>query len=308
MLEPRKIGLEEVAGLSPDSTVVWSVPSVRGRVAARFPHPLGRPLESIGNASTLVVVGGGTLIDEAKAWRLEQSARPQLVAIPSLWGSGAEASPIAVLNRGGRKVVRVEAGLLPDARAVWPELAETLPARTAKFGCGDVWAHALEAFLSPLGTPELRSRIAGLMRAMLEVGLVKSAAWFEFSALACACQARAGVGLVHGIAHTLEPILAAGGPAGAWSHAELCSICLEPVMRFNARASSKWSDLMRQHDLDGDRIMATLTELHDAARFAEIAPLLESHWPAILRDPCTRTNSSLVRAATLESILPGIRR
>ena len=89
----------------------------------------------------LVVIGGGTLIDETKVWRLEQSPELTLIAIPSIWGSGAEASPIAVRNRGGKKDIRVDKKLLPDARAVWPELAATISPERVRFACGDSWSH-----------------------------------------------------------------------------------------------------------------------------------------------------------------------
>ena len=48
---------------------------------------------------TLIVIGGGTLMDEAKIWRAHNAPGIRLIVIPSLWGSGAEVSPVAVLNR-----------------------------------------------------------------------------------------------------------------------------------------------------------------------------------------------------------------
>ncbi len=99
-------------------------------------------------------------MDHAKIWRHDRSPTSELTAIASIWGSGAEVSPIAVQTVGGRKVISCGAHLLPDARATWPELALSISEDRARDACGDVWAHAVEGFLSPLASDELRRQIA----------------------------------------------------------------------------------------------------------------------------------------------------
>ena len=84
---------------------------------------------------TLVVVGGGTLIDAAKAWHVDKSPATRLVAIASLWGSGAEVSPVAVLDHDGEKDIRIGQEYVPDVNCRWPELADTIPQDLAKHAC-----------------------------------------------------------------------------------------------------------------------------------------------------------------------------
>ena len=244
---------------------------------------------------TLIVVGGGSLMDRAKYWRWTRSPQTRLIAIPSIWGSGAEASPVAVLDGDAGKQIFVDDGLLPDVRCVWPELAQTVPPERARAACGDAWAHALEGFLSPLGDESLQRELAGIIRHMLTLPLAPDPGWFEPSAQACAAQARASVGLVHGIAHVLEHPLREAFPGSGWGHAKLCSVFLWPVMAFNREHSDKLPRLCAQFDIDEDAVWAVLRDLHSEQAYDEALPLLETHWMTICRDPCSRTNSVLVR-------------
>ena len=104
-------------------------------------------------------------------------------------------------------------------------------------------------------------------------------------------QSQAGVGLIHGAAHVLEL-----APSSQRSHARLCALLLLPVMRFN---SVKASQLLQAHALPEQEIWKALRALFDAADYAALRPALAAHWRAILRDPCTRTNSALVRPGDL---------
>src|SRR5688572_2687310 len=99
---------------------MWVSSSVRDRAreTLRFPEwSLGQPT----NAKWIVVVGGGTMIDEAKKLIHDQMSSKYLVAIPSIWGSGAEGSKVVVLNRGTAKEIVMGDEYLPHARSVWPE-------------------------------------------------------------------------------------------------------------------------------------------------------------------------------------------
>ena len=247
---------------------------------------------------TLIVVAGGTLIDQAKAWRASKAPNTKLIAIPSIWGSGAEVSPVAVLDRDGAKEIQVGDELIPDVRCLWLDLADSLPASRAKHACGDAWAHALEGFLSPLADQALQEELAGLVREMMELPLANDARWFELSARACAGQARSSVGLIHGIAHQLEGGLRTAYPEAGWGHAKLCSIFLWPVMAFNRENSEKWDGLARKYQLDGQAIFDLLRDLHEPDAYEQAMNLLDRHWMEILKDPCSRTNSALVRPAS----------
>ena len=198
---PEVWTLAELRAAPLGRTALWTTASVARIVRDTLALDDEVPLEE---AETLVVAGGGTLIDAAKLRAREQTRPVRLIAIPSIWGSGAEASPIAVGLEGGRKVVHVDPRLLPDVRVVWPELGASVPRERARVACGDAWAHALEGFLSPLASDELRRELAAVITTMLELPIAFDPRWFEASAIACAGQARSSVGLVHGIAHVLE--------------------------------------------------------------------------------------------------------
>jgi hypothetical protein len=276
--------------------VAWVSPSVRDSVARRLPALQVVPALSPppAQAEYLVVIGGGTLIDEAKAFVADHRGAPlALVAVPSIWGSGAEASPVCVLQRDGKKCIRVEERFVPYARAVWPELATTIPVERARMACGDVWAHALEGFLSPLARHELRRELSALMQEMLRLPLGNDPAWFELSAQACAAQARSSVGLVHGIAHTLEE-------KGCGGHACLCATYLLPVMRFNLEASAKAQALFAEFGVDREAVLRALGALHDPETYRRSLPVLSENWNSVLRDPSTRTNCALVRPQHLD--------
>lgn len=296
LTRPETWDLNQLRGSELGRAIVVTTESVAVRATESLPFEFAASLDHLPKKfDTLVVIGGGTLMDEAKVWRMDQAPGIRLIAIPSLWGSGAEVSPVAVLNRQGKKVIRVEDELIPDIRCLWPELADTVPEATARYACGDVWSHALEGLLSPLADGRLQRDLAELLRDMVALPLRKDPDWFEFSARACVGQAQASVGLIHGIAHCLEGSLCAAFPEANWGHAKLCSIFLWPVMEFNRQHSAKWERLIQEHDLDGVSILKVLKNLHESDAYDQALPLLEQHWTTILRDPCSRTNGVLVR-------------
>lgn len=282
--------LDDVLALPRETTIAWTTPRAALPFTAWTPE---QPLPA--NARTLVVAGGGTMLDEAKRFVHDEAPQLRLIAIPTIWGSGAEASPVVVLNRGGAKEIRMGEEYLPHARAVWPEHAGTVPPERARAACGDAWAHALEGFLSPLATEALRDDIAQIVRDMLDTGIGNDARWFELSARAAAAQARSSVGLVHGIAHTLEA-------ATGFGHARLCATYLRPVFAFDRRVE-KVEALLRTHGLNGEAIASATAQLFDADDYRATLPQLEQLWPSVLRDRNTRTNATLVRAADLPFFL-----
>ncbi len=287
MLEASRI-----ADLDWDGAVAWVTPSVAGRVHAALPEvPQVDPNAPL-SAPVLLVCGGGALIDRGKAATRRGAVRRRLIAIPSLWGSGAEVSPVMALNAAEGKRIEVAPDLVPDARATWPELAETVPASLALDACADAWAHALEAFVSPLATDSQRSTTAELVRELLDLPLGRDSRWFEASARACDAQAQSGVGLVHGIAHTLE------GPTGL-GHAALVATFVAPVFEL---MRARFVERCAAYGLDHELIFERLRGLHRPERHVAVADALRAHWPRVLRDPCTRTHAVRVRRDDLERL------
>lgn len=300
MTEPVEISFDELPSLPEAGTVLWVQPSVRERARQVLPFRIVEPAETGEDTKCLVAIGGGTLLDAAKAWRADHSPSTRLIAIPSIWGSGAEVSPIVVANEQGQKAIRMDERFLPDEVGYWPELAESIPEELARMACGDCWSHALEGFLSPLADERLRLEIVELMNRMLDTPLGNSPVWFRLGAEACRAQARSSVGLVHGIAHTLEGPLRAAFPEQGWGHAMLCSRFLAPVMAFNGQSDGKSSRLLEDHGVDEQGISSVARELHDGDAYRTALPFLVDNWRTILRDQCTRTNVRLVRPSDLE--------
>jgi alcohol dehydrogenase class IV len=291
MSKQSTLGWESVQDLDSEETYVWTLASLQAAVSAALPRlTVGCDEPPVG-VRRLVVVGGGQLMDKAKFWRRDCSPGTWLCAVPSLWGSGAEASPVAVRTVGDKKDAQLDDSLLPDARAVLPPLTSTIPADAARWGMGDTWSHAIEGFLSPLASEQVRADGAKLINEeLLPAGLTPDPAWFELSAKACVVQANAGVGLVHAIAHVLEPKLQGYG------HARLCSLYLWPVFMFNSERGPKVGKLLEEYGIDAVRLGATIRQLFDEDDYRELLPVLNAHWTEIIRHPLSRINCTLVRS------------
>jgi alcohol dehydrogenase class IV len=300
MTKPAVWTLPQLLDQDLGAVALWATPSVRDRVSAALPWPIAGDTRSIpAGADTLVVVGGGSLIDAAKRQRHESAPHVRLVAIPSIWGSGAEASPIVVTVGADRKEGRKDDGYLPDARVEWPELASDLPESLIRYACGDSWAHALEAFLSPLANDALHTETAALLADLLALPLANDPRWFAASVRACLAQSNASVGLVHGIAHTLEPALAREQPQYGWGHARLCATFLWPVLTLEQAGSPRPGAYAERYGVDLPAVTARARDLFDERDYAATLPTLEAVWSKVLRDPCTRTNCMVVKGEHL---------
>ncbi|MEA2180572.1 MAG: 1-propanol dehydrogenase [Solirubrobacteraceae bacterium] len=274
----------------PEPAVAWVTRSARDRFAAAVDVPIVETGTLPEGVATLVACGGGTLIDAAKAAAKRRPDPLVLVAVPSLWGAGAEASPVVVLGTE----ITLDPTQLPDHVVLWPQLIDSVPADLRRWGAADVWAHTLEAMASPLGTPELRAELTAIAGELDGLHPVDGDArtWLALSGRACAAQARAGVGVAHGIAH----VLASHTPG--WGHARLVAAVLPAVGRRLATEAPRWRDA----DLDAASRAAQLDALTTPADTRAVFDDLAEHWPAVLRDPCTRTNGYLVRRGELDSL------
>ena len=175
--KPQTWELDQLPGAELGKAVVLATRSVRDKATELLPFAQSKGLDDLpSDLDTLIVIGGGTLIDEAKAWRAGHAPKTRLIAIPSLWGSGSEVSPVAVLNRHGKKEIHIGDELIPDIICLWPELASSIPENIARYACGDAWSHALEGFLSPLAASELQNDLAEVMQEMLQLPLGKRSA------------------------------------------------------------------------------------------------------------------------------------
>ena len=221
------------------------------------------------DADAIIAVGGGSVLDGAKAMRLfhespQLSVRelslpfldarkritsfPQvkhamrLVAIPTTAGTGSEVSPAAVISVGQRKVTLVDYSLVPDMAIVDPLLTVSMPPEiTADTGI-DALTHALEAAVSIFASPftdafcmQAVNLILGALPRACRDGsdLEARTAMANAATIAGLAFSNAFVGLNHALAHAV-------GARFGIAHGRANAIFLPHVLRYNASLPSKF--------------------------------------------------------------------
>ena len=217
----------------------------------------------------LIAVGGGSVIDAAKAMRLfhespelsldeltlpfldarkrvahypEIDHSVRLVAVPTTAGTGSEVSPAAVLTVEGRKETLVDYSLVPDMAVVEPRLTLTMPPTlTADTGI-DALTHALEAAVSIFGSPftdafcvqAVHQILPNLPRAFEDGSdLEARTAMSNAATIAGLAFSNAFVGVNHALAHAV-------GARFGIAHGRANAIFLPHVLRYNASLPSKF--------------------------------------------------------------------
>ncbi len=220
-------------------------------------------------ADCIVAVGGGSVIDAAKAMRLfhespEVSLRElslpfldarkrvahypevehtvKLVALPTTAGTGSEVSPATVITADGRKVTLVDYSLVPDVAIVDPTLTLTMPpAVTADTGV-DALTHALEAGVSIFASPYTDAFCMQAINLIMEWlpravahgdDLEARTAMSNAATIAGLAFSNAFVGVNHALAHAV-------GARFGIPHGRANGIFLPHVLRYNASIPSKF--------------------------------------------------------------------
>jgi acetaldehyde dehydrogenase / alcohol dehydrogenase len=260
-----------------------AVDEVRKRLAARNvrvfagvqPEPteehIRAGVEMLADAppDLIVAVGGGSVIDAAKAMRLfhehpeltlreltlpfldarkRVAAYPvgdhsvRLVAMPTTAGTGSEVSPAAVLTHQGRKVTLVDYSLVPDMAIVEPRLTLTMPpGMTADTGV-DALTHALEAYVSIFASPYTDAFCLQAMNLILDAlprayedgsNLKARTDMANAATIAGLAFSNAFVGVCHALAHSV-------GARFGVAHGRANGLYLTQVLRYNASLPKKF--------------------------------------------------------------------
>ncbi len=220
-------------------------------------------------ADLVVAVGGGSVIDAAKAIRLfhehphlslrelalpfldarkrvsqypQIAHRVRLVAVPTTAGTGSEVSPAAVLTVAGRKVTLVDYSLVPDMAVVEPRLTLSMPpVLTADTGV-DALTHALEAYVSIFASPytdafclqAVNLILAALPRAYADGDDLQARTDMANAAtIAGLAFSNAFVGVNHALAHAV-------GARFGIAHGRANALFLPHVLRYNAAIPTKF--------------------------------------------------------------------
>ena len=204
-------------------------------------------------ADLIVSVGGGSVIDTAKAvcvtlknggkaddhlalMRLTEPQIPHIV-IPTTSGTGSEVTNVAVIKSGsaGRKVYIVDAFITPNTAILDPQFTMTLPPGLTASTAMDAMTHAVEALTSTMSNPicdghalqAIRLIGENLPKAIANGNDEKARTNLQIAATTAGWAfGIAQVGLAHSMAHTIGML--ANVPHGA-----ACGIVLPAVMRYN---------------------------------------------------------------------------
>ena len=217
----------------------------------------------------LVAVGGGSVLDAAKAMRLfyehpelsvaklsvpfldprkRVAKYPQLahsvrlVAVPTTAGTGSEVSPAAVLTRDGRKVTLVDYTLQPDIAIVDPVFSSTMPPGLTADSGVDALTHAIEAGVSIFASPYTDAFCVQAARLIFDAlprafrdgsDAAARTAMANAATLAGLAFSNAFLGLNHALAHAV-------GARFGIPHGRANAIFLPHVLRYNASLPTKF--------------------------------------------------------------------
>ena len=274
----------------------------------------------------IIALGGGSAIDAAKGmiYFLRASKKdikvPKFIAIPTTSGTGSEVTSYAVISdrQRGIKIPISDSSLVPELVILDPGYTKTLPPAMIAYTGMDVLTHALEAYVS--GNTTDCTDMFAFEAARLTIkhlpAMYRNAENEEHrmkmhsaSTMAGIAFTNAGLGLSHGIAHTM-------GAQYHITHGKLNAIILPYVIAFNAgldknrvnSVESRYAQLALRLGLEAESdkrlcvmLIATVELLRkqfdipgslrecdvDRDRFyAE----MESNADKILEDACTKAN------------------
>ncbi|HEX3223996.1 MAG TPA: bifunctional acetaldehyde-CoA/alcohol dehydrogenase [Nocardioides sp.] len=218
---------------------------------------------------TIVAVGGGSVLDAAKAMRLfhehpeqhlddltlpfldprkRMADFPQdphtvrLVAVPTTAGTGSEVSPAAVLTVDGRKETLVDYSLVPDMAVVDPMLTLSMPRSVTVDSGVDALTHALEAVVSIFASPYTDAFCVQAARLIFDSlptaadepdDVAARTDMANAATLAGLAFSNAFVGTNHALAHAV-------GARFGIAHGRANAVFLPHLLRYNASLPSKF--------------------------------------------------------------------
>lgn len=117
----------------------------------------------------LLAVGGGSVMDFAKAFRCVSQKQRPLIAIPTTAGSGAEATRFAVVYRDGKKESLDDISLRPDAVLLDGRFIKNMSAYQKATSAADAVCQAIESFWAVGGNDQSREYARAALKKMLPV-------------------------------------------------------------------------------------------------------------------------------------------
>ena len=215
----------------------------------------------------IVAIGGGSVMDAAKAMRLfyenpdmtfeeayqkfldirkrvvrfPKANNVKLVCIPTTSGTGSEVSPVAIIKDAetGIKHTLCDYALNPDVSIVDDQFVEELPKRLIAWSGFEALGHAIESYVSTMATDFTRGwsleaikTIFDNLKASYDGDMEARKRLHDAATIAGMAYSNAFLGLEHSIAHTVGSTFDI--PSGVSD-----AIALPQVIRFNSKRPEK---------------------------------------------------------------------
>lgn len=270
----------------------------------------------------LLALGGGSVLDCAKAILAFSDCAAYFIAVPTTSGTGSEVTSFSILSHNGVKHVVTDEKLLPQLAILDESLLGALPPKLIAEAGMDAIAHCAEAICARQASPFSDCLAKGAFSVLL-AALPRSFARDKSvrgDVHLAACMAglsftHAGLGLCHALAHAL-------GGRFPVAHGQLCAILLPQVIAYNAAsASDAYAALADAAGISGStailRTKNLRTQLMKLRRQLRLADTLaqagisraalqsaqDGLVEAALQDPCLQQNPRAVDASALRALL-----
>lgn len=102
-------------------------------------------------------VGGGSVIDFGKALKLHFYSNAKIFAIYTLPGSASIVTPFVIFNNDEFKIGEHSENIIPDYVYINKTIILSAPAELVKIGTFDIFAHAIESYISKASTEQSRT-------------------------------------------------------------------------------------------------------------------------------------------------------
>lgn len=208
---------------------------------------------ALGGCDGIVALGGGSVIDAAKAVALHVASPgplarfaagretapyparlPPMFAVPTTAGTGSEISRGLAVTAGDERLVLLSPRLLPTAAIYDPCLTVSMPAILTAATAIDALAHCIEGYLSPSAAPPYdvvaldgaRRLFNSLPRLLENTGSVELRGEVMLGAMQGGMAMPLGLGAAHALGVPLDSV--------GLHHGTVIAALMPPVLRFYA--------------------------------------------------------------------------
>lgn len=264
----------------------------------------GSVIDTAKAANILVSEGGDDLLQFSGAHNLKRALRP-LFAVPTTSGTGSEVTMVAVISdlEAGVKIPFTSYYLLPNAAVLDPRMTLTLPPLVTAATAMDALTHAVEAYTglaaNPMSDAYATVAIQKISRNLLAVmdnpkdahGRLELA---QASTMAGIAFSNSMVGMVHALGHSI-------GATCHLPHGMCMGILLPYVLEYNETVSGeRIGELLLP--LAGPEVYAATPQSRRASRAVQVIRLLRDNLHQRYELPRTLQETGKVNMEQLEAI------